>query len=301
MQGGEDASFAAEDGTLVPGTWFHPSADRDEGRVVIVSTATGAPQRFYAPFAQYLAEQGSTVLTYDFRGMGRARPERMRGFEVTFLDWLSDAEGAIRAARERCPDHRLMLVGHSIGGMLPMMAESVVHVERIVTIGTQTAWWKDWPLRSRYSMFFLWHVLMPLVTSVVGYFPARRLNLGEDLPKGLAMAWARRWRSDTFAGFPPEPDRLIRRVRAEVLAMSMTDDSFGTPAALRRLHEELSVPVDYRFLDPQDFGFEKVGHFGFFHLRYRALWAEVGDALKRPARDVPVLGLLTSREAPSDE
>ena len=41
-------------------------------------------------------------------------------------------------------------------------------------------------------MAVLWHGVMPLVTRVVGYFPAQILGLGEDIPAGVAMQWAAR-------------------------------------------------------------------------------------------------------------
>ena len=266
--------FPSSDGAGIPGALFHPDAGLDRQCAVVLSTATGAPQRFYFPFARDLADAGFAVLTYDFRGMGWARPARMRGFDATFTHWANDAEGALAHARQRWPSHRLMTVGHSIGGLMPMLADGVVHVERMVTVGTQTAYWRDWPLKVRYPMFFLWHVLVPLVTSVAGYFPASRLNLGEDLPKGLAQAWARRWRLEMFDGFPKNPGDRIRRVRAKVLALAPTDDTFGSPAALRRLHDQLSAPVTYRFLDPREHGYRSIGHFGYFHLRHQALWAQ---------------------------
>ena len=42
-------------------------------RVLIVS-AMGVPQRFYADFAEWLASQGHAVMSFDYRGVGESRP-----------------------------------------------------------------------------------------------------------------------------------------------------------------------------------------------------------------------------------
>jgi predicted alpha/beta hydrolase len=44
---------------------------------VLIAPATAVPQGYYAKFARYLAAtQGFRVVTLDYRGIGRSKPER---------------------------------------------------------------------------------------------------------------------------------------------------------------------------------------------------------------------------------
>lgn len=46
---------------------------------VIIPCAMGVQQKFYARFAQWLAEQGYHVTTFDYRGIGCSAPPSLRG------------------------------------------------------------------------------------------------------------------------------------------------------------------------------------------------------------------------------
>jgi predicted alpha/beta hydrolase len=91
---------------------------------VLLHPATGVPKRYYESFARYLANSGLSVLTYDYRGIGRSRPASLRGYNVSMSDWIDHDVPAVTAwARSRFPLLPLLADGHSIGGhgaMVPM-------------------------------------------------------------------------------------------------------------------------------------------------------------------------------------
>ncbi len=62
-------NFAAISGVRISG--------RSNGSVII-NPATGVAARYYHYYARFLAEHGFDVLTYDYRGIGLSRPERLR-------------------------------------------------------------------------------------------------------------------------------------------------------------------------------------------------------------------------------
>ncbi|MCT7348680.1 alpha/beta hydrolase, partial [Burkholderia pseudomallei] len=67
----ETTWFAARDGRLLTGTFYAPGApSASNGRSVLVSGALGVPRGFYERYARFLASDGFTVLTYDYRGIG---------------------------------------------------------------------------------------------------------------------------------------------------------------------------------------------------------------------------------------
>lgn len=91
-------------------------------------------------------------------------------------------------------------------------------------------------------MYLKWHILMPIMTGLFGYFPARRLGWMEDTPAGVVRDWSRMkarfedtLRHDMFVGGVRESEQLRRRfttVTAPILSVGLTDDPNGTPAAL---------------------------------------------------------------------
>ncbi|MFN9105650.1 MAG: serine aminopeptidase domain-containing protein, partial [Betaproteobacteria bacterium] len=58
---------------------------------VLIAPGMGIEQHFYAAFAQWLAEQGFLVVTFDYRGIGHSRPPQyrrsLRGFEADVMTW----------------------------------------------------------------------------------------------------------------------------------------------------------------------------------------------------------------------
>lgn len=267
-------TFRAPDGVELGGHWHRPAAPR---AAVAISAATGVPQRFYSRFAAWLAEHGVAALTFDYRGVGSSRAGNLKQLHADFSHWAQDIDGALAWVREQGIGRRALL-GHSVGGFLAPACPEARRLERLVLVGAQSAYWRDWPLRMRLPMAMLWHGVMPVVTSAVGYFPGRRLRLGEDLPRGVAMEWATRpWR-DPFDR--EEMARGYASALPPVTLAAATDDAFATSAALDRVAKRLTATqVTVRRIAPAEVGRVKLGHFGLF-----------ADPLGRPAW--PLLGAL---------
>ena len=83
----QDTTIAARDGYALGATVFAPH-DAPRG-AVLINSATAVPRKIYRGFATYLAQQGFTVLTYDYRGTAGSRPPSLRGFKVRMRDWAA--------------------------------------------------------------------------------------------------------------------------------------------------------------------------------------------------------------------
>ncbi|RDU97034.1 alpha/beta hydrolase family protein [Trinickia dinghuensis] len=283
-------TFEAPDGMPIRG--FAWQADPGGGvggaarPVVIVNPATSVRCRYYFRFASYLFAHGRDVLLYDYRGIGESRPARLAGFEANWLDWGAlDFEAALRFAATRFAGQSIDVVAHSIGGCLMGLAPSNAAIRRAVTVGAQYAYWRDYAQAHRLAMLLKWHVAMPALAAVFGYVPARRLGWMEDTPRGVARSWARsRARFEQTYGARPfslddrRIDALVRQfssVRAPLLAISTSDDPFGTVPAIERLlayfdgcDERIHLRVEPRAIDA-----DAIGHFAFFHSRFESrLW-----------------------------
>lgn len=249
-----------------------------ERGAVIVSSATGVLARYYARYASFLNAQGFAVLTYDYRGIGGSRPASLRGMKVRWRDWgEQDFDAAVRWMRQRDPDGLLVAVGHSIGGFLPGFAEAAPQIDRFLSVGSQYAYWPDYAADKRLQMLAKWHLCMPLLTACCGYFPGRRLGWLEDLPAGVVREWAFR-RARLEHSYPPaERDRVLQgfaAIRAPILAVSVSDDEYGTPSAIRRaLGYYRNSQRQHVRLEPAALGVARVGHFDLFREHHRdAFW-----------------------------
>ncbi len=269
----EVVSLLCRDGYRLQGHLWR-SRNGTEVGTAIINPATGVLARYYHYYARYLAAHGFAVLTYDYRGVGLSRPARLRGTAFRWRDWGEyDFEAAVHWVRQRDPGGLLAVVGHSIGGFLPGFAANAGDVDRMLTVGAQYAYWRDYAPDRRLLLLWKWHVAMPALTALCGYFPGRRLGWLEDLPAGVALEWSFR-RARMEASYPAvERDAVLGRfaaVRAPILAVGMADDEFGTVQAIGRgLAYYRGSPRCQVLLRPGDLGAEAVGHFNLFHTRHR--------------------------------
>lgn len=267
------------------GFQWKQSDDSPERPVVVIAAATSVRCHYYSRFADYLFSNGLDVLTFDYRGIGESRPRSLRGFRADWVDWgEQDLEAALLYAQRFFPRQPIYVVGHSIGGFAIGLAPSNRSIQRILTVGSQFAYWRDYGVEQRRRMYIKWHLVMPALTRLFGYFPAKRLGWMEDTPAGVVRDWSRMQarfedslRQDLFIGGERESELLRRRftkVSAPILAVGLTDDPHGTPDALNRLLAYFTSSQRHHWrIAPADVGVETIGHFAFFHGRFKeSLW-----------------------------
>lgn len=277
------------DGVHLAGRVWTANDIDSSGYVAIINAGAGIALGYYDRFAAYLATQGVPTLLYDYRGIAGSRPPSLVGFRASVEEWGSkDCAAALHWASNRFPGAKRLVIGHSVGGFVTGFAPNSELVDRMLLVSAHTGYWRDYASGTRLSMFFLWHVFMPAITRLLGYFPGRRLHLLEDLPMGVALDWARRRRPD-FWWFLKRPDgsadsalisnilARFRAIRGSTLAFRFEDDPFATKAATDRvLGLYANAPSFQIAIGPDDVGGQKIGHFGFFRSRFRAtLWPRV--------------------------
>ncbi|WP_186180057.1 alpha/beta fold hydrolase [Burkholderia gladioli] len=312
--GPEPVTIVAGDGYPIGGFVWRQAAPPDPlapRPVVVVNAATSVRCRYYFRFAAWLHRHGCDAIVYDYRGIGESRPPVLARFEASWLDWGErDAEAVLRYASTAFPGQPIDVVAHSIGGVALGLAPSNHLVRRVFTMGAQYAHWRDYAPRSRASMLWKWHLVMPLVSALCGYFPARRLGWMEDTPRGVALSWSRSraefehtYRRAPIRRGARERRALVQRfaaLRAPILALSVSDDPFGTVAAIERLLRYFTRSrVTHLRLNPEQVGETAIGHFAFFHSRFEGrLWPMVLDWLLRGRIADEVPGRIVSeREA----
>jgi len=255
---------------------------------VVIGGAMGVRQSFYAPFAQWLSQQGMCVWTFDYRGSGDSRGDvPLREVDADLFDWARDYEAVIDAAKAAAPDAPLYLLGHSLGAQLPGFLQRPEQVDGLVSIAAGSGYWRENAPRLKRSILYFWFVLVPLVTRLFGYFPGRKLRKVGDLPRGVILQW-RRWCLNPRYSVGAEGELAARsysRVRFPVLALSMTDDELMTLAGTNSLVSFYTgAPSAIERIAPADVQARRIGHFGFFREQFsQSLWPSTVDKLNRLA------------------
>ena len=271
-------TIEAADGYPLAATLYEPAGE--PRATVLLASATGVKQSFYGKFATFLREAGFRVVSFDYRGIGRSRRGRLRGFPASVTDWATKDTGAVLDwAAARAPGGKVIYCGHSIGGQLVALLANHGRIAALMGVGTQAGYWRHWPMPMRFSFGLLMHAFMPILTPLFGYFPSRLFGIGEPLPKGVALEWARWCRnSEYLLGMKDGPGRThVEAFEGPVRAYSITDDKIAPqrPVAVW-LDWFAGAEREHRHISPEEVGEREIGHFRVFRLGEASpLWQEM--------------------------
>ena len=226
----EEIQVPAQDGFPLSATLFRPQ-DEPKG-LVVLSSGTGIRRQYYRHLATYLAQQGFQTLSYDYRGIGQSRPNRLRGFQADLTDWGQlDMQGVIDYALSF--GKPVSWIGHSAGAQLVGLAPGAERLKGVISIAAGAGYWRQMEGSYRWFCAAMWYGFVPLSTSLLGYAPAQAIGQGQDLPAGVAREWARWCRSADYFGDHLSEAQIQRLASLEVpwLSLSFSDDNLAGPAA----------------------------------------------------------------------
>ena len=276
---GTAVEFAARDGYRLAGTLYRPKAPNR--RAVLFQAASGVKQEYYGKFAEYLAGRGFAALAFDYRGIGRSAPPKLRGFQARMRDWAEkDIGGALDYLARATHGARLIGIGHSFGALAFGLVPGNERYVAAMTVGAQSGYWKHWRGKGRIGMWVLTHVVLPAMSRLYGYVPSRIFGQGEDLPAGVAREWASWCRHPGYLVGALGAQEAYASFAAPLRVYSIADDSYAPPAAVEAfLGFYPNAPRSRVDVDPARHG-GPIGHFGFFRERHReTLWRDAADWL----------------------
>lgn len=259
-------SFRAADGRALSGQLYRPP--HDARGAVLIGGATGVPQRFYARYARWLATQGLTVLSFDYRGIGHSRQNPLAQDPARMRDWGQlDLPAALDTLAAHAPGLPLYLIGHSVGGQMLGLMPNQDRVQKGVMLASGFGYWGNMAPVYGHMVRVLVSSIGPLMYRTLGYAPNRALGWGENLPQGVAQDWFS-WcqRPDYYAELlHDQPGQRFERVEMPVLSLSFSDDPIATE---RNVSAQLAVYPNIalvrRTVTPAEFGQSRIGHLQFF-------------------------------------
>lgn len=281
----EPVEFSAADGIRLAARFFSAGSAK-RSNPALICPATGVSQRFYAPFARWLAQNGVDVLTFDYRGIGESlREAHVRSCRARKQDWGQlDMPSALDWLRQRSGANSVDLIGHSAGGQLIGLMPNHAAIRRVLMVSASSGY--VWGLRFPYRMaaYAYLRFYLPATARGLGYSPSRVIGMGEDLPAGVARQWSR-WCLRPGYVENEFGHGIVRHYyadfRAPILSLYARDDSIATPRNVEDLLRLFpSAPKHTVCLDPTQFGCSSFGHVDFFRANRAAAWPLALDWLQ---------------------
>jgi len=244
----------------------------------------GVAARFYQSYARFLCEQGFDVVRFDYDGMGNSKSGSLRNNVSTMQSWaVNDLATVSGWIKSNLKADSLFIIGHSAGGQLAGISKSTGDVDAMLLVASQSGYWRHWAGFKKLPMCLLWYVFIPVLTRVFGFFPAKALRLGEDLPKQVALEWAKWGRSPDYIASDVALAKRFEEFPGPILAYSFSDDSFAPIEAVESLLGFYSnASIEHRKINAKHYSSDGIGHVGFFRKKTGSLglWAESANWLK---------------------
>ncbi|MCG8605186.1 hypothetical protein MJD09_09335 [bacterium] len=273
----ETIKVRTKDGYMLSAKLFAPQDRKCVGTIVVLN-AVGVPQDFYAKYSAWLASEGYSVLTFNYRGFEESTAKELRNCGASLSDWgRHDIDAAIVYQKGAYPELPLRVVAHSIGGHLFGFADHSNMVSSVLTITCGSGYWLHWPLRRSWPLGIIWYCVVPVISRVLGYLPGKTLGFPVDLPKGVGLEWASWARHPKYLlnaqGDPVIDSGDFDHFTQPIVGVSFSDDNMISKPAIDALHKVYRrADVTRLHFEPLDLGKKEIGHFDFFRSRNADLW-----------------------------
>jgi len=258
--------------------------EKSNEKVILINSATGVKQQVYFSFAQFFAEQGFTVITYDYRGIGLSKPEKMRNFKASMRTWGNeDFKRLTEFVIENFPDYQKFCLGHSVGALIIGMNENSKVFDKFIFVATQNAFIGNLKWKTKLEAFFGFGFAQPFFTELFGYFPAHWFGLGESLPKNCAYDWRTLILNRKSTGkLLLKTNDYSKELNQKVLVLYAEDDVWLTDKGVKSLLNDVypNLKPDYRFLQTSESEKGEIGHVNFFRSYNKKLWNIILNEIK---------------------
>ncbi len=281
----EAITLSCADGVRLQGHVFAGSATTGATSLpVLISPATGVPQRFYFRFAAWLAAQGHTVLVFDYRGIGQSLQRPLKGHRATLAEWgQQDQVAAVNWLLAHSGQDQIALIGHSAGGQMMGLLPNHKRIARVVGVATSTGWFKAMRPAFKWQARFALRLAVPLASVFKGYGPTSWFGLGEDLPTQVARQWGQWCAAGGYAtnAVKGQPQRDFHaEVRMPITVLHASDDDIANPATVADLLRTFPhAPKRSRMVQPRELGLQRLGHIDWFRPSHQAVWPLIAQAL----------------------
>ncbi len=253
--------------------------------ILIIASATGVKQSFYKKFSEFISDNGISVITFDYSGIGLSLKLPINQLQNNASDWGKiDLDAVIKYIRKQYPHSKVTLLGHSIGGQLIGLAKSSSEVQKLILVAAQSGYWKFWKGVEKLKMWANWHILFPALISTFGYLPSKKINGMENLPKNVAKQWSSWGRKPNYLFHEiSEQDLFFKTIFVKIVAISIENDTNAPKEAVDWFTQKYqNANVTKLHLRASDYNTKDIGHFGIFREKSTdTLWKVLLDEIEK--------------------
>ena len=245
----------------------------DNAPLVLTAPAMGVAAKHYIGWCEQLAQQGMRVGVFDWRGHGHSSVRASRAINFNYVTLVeNDFVILVEAMVNRFPQGPLILAGHSLGGQMAALTSSALHEQQhsirpigLLLIASCSVFYRSWPFPGRLGLL-LFSQFTPVLATVMGYFPGRRVGFAGREARGVMRDWAFNTRSGTYRSYvngkARHYDPLLREVTLPVMAIHFSDDIFAPLKAIQHLTNKLSSSTtQLETITAQDLQTEVADHY----------------------------------------
>lgn len=244
---------------------YHNGKKEDEA-VYIIFPAMGVRASYYEPFAIALATEHKVVVTADLRGNGHSSIRPSKNISFGYADMLDqDYTSIITTIKKMFPENPLYLIGHSLGGQLAALyiAKYKTQVDGLILIASCSVYYKAYEGMAAYKTLFFTQ-LFSVVSSVVGYFPGKKIGFGDLEAKGVMKDWSQQARSGNYilANDDFDFETAMSNTKTKILAISFEHDDLAPQSAIKVLYGKFKqAQTKHVHLDKDEQSNKKFNHF----------------------------------------
>lgn len=265
-------------------TLFEPIISNN--KFILINSATGVKQQIYFGISKYLAENGFTVITYDYSGIGLSKPKNLKSSSSSMRSWGGeDYKSVTQFIKANYFHYTKYLIGHSVGALILGMNEDSKLFSKFIFYGTQKAYTKHLKWKTKLLAFGGFGIVQPFTTKMLGYFPAHRFNLGESLPPSVAYDWRTLIlnKKSTNALLHKSEIDISKELFQKVLVLRAEDDHWLTEIGVENLLKETypNLEPTYKLINLSDSPKKEIGHINFFRSYNKILWKIIVEEFQK--------------------
>lgn len=277
-----DMHITTDKNAKLAATVFCP-ASRPKAAVMI-APATGIKRQFYHGFAQYLAEHGYGVITFDNEGIGESLQRSIQKSDASLISWgRHDMTAALEQLKAQFPDTTYHLVGHSAGGQLFGLMPNHQDLSSVFNYACSSGRIKNMPMPYRAKAMWFMDAYMPMSNLLFGYARNDVVGMGEPLPKLVAKQWSQWCNGQGYvktAFGKTIHTHYYDDIRCPSLWLNAPDDDIANDANVADMLSVFpNMPAQTRTLTPSEYGLKEIGHMKFFSRKSQVLWQQAVDWL----------------------
>lgn len=218
-------------------------------------------------FADALRAVDIEIVVHQWRGLGSSPVRASRRCDWGYRELLlEDIPNALALAKATHPQREWWIGGHSLGGQLALMhaARQPETVKGSLLIASGQPHWRAFGgMKAVGILSFM--LAVPVVCSLVGYYPGQRLGFAGREAAGLMRDWSRTGRHGDYHldSLPWDAEQDLQRYAGPVRQLQLADDRLVPTAAVDLLQHKTPMADWQRAeLSAADFTVQRADHFG---------------------------------------